>query len=304
MAELIITRTVAELRSEMAELIRDRDATSVGLIPTMGALHGGHAALMQAARAAHEVVVASLFINPLQFESPLDLERYPRDLAGDCQTMQEAGVDIVFAPEVEEMYPGYPDAPIIRVSSGRMGTTLEGASRPSHFDGVATVVAKLFNIFDPPGPARLHAYFGEKDAQQVMIVKRMVEDMNFPVTIEPVPTQRTPAGLAMSSRNLLLSSEQEEAALALSKALFALREHARAGRDWNLEGLRRQVHSTPDVTLDYLEVVDPATLEATTELPALALIAAYVGSVRLIDNLHIDPGAPTSGTSQRTRPLR
>ena len=288
MSELIITRTVAELRSEMAELIRDRDATSVGLIPTMGALHGGHAALMQAASAAHEVVVASLFVNPLQFESPLDLERYPRDLDGDCQTMQANGVDIVFAPTVEEMYPGYPDAPMIRVTSGRMGTTLEGASRPSHFDGVATVVAKLFNIFDPPGPARLHAYFGEKDAQQVMIVKRMVADMNFPVTIESVPTERTEAGLAMSSRNLLLSPAQEESALALSQALFTLQERAASGRDWDLDGLRQQVHGTPDVTLDYLEVVDPATLEATSELPALALIAAYVGSIRLIDNLMLE----------------
>lgn len=285
----VLTRTVAELRSELTRLVAERDAHSVGLVPTMGALHQGHAALMRAARADTPVVCASLFVNPLQFESPLDLELYPRDLDADMALFGSEGVDLVFAPEVEEMYPSYPDSPIVRVSSGHMGQILEGASRPGHFDGVATVVSKLFNIFDPEGPARLRAYFGQKDAQQLMIVRRLVADLDFPVTIVPVPTQREESGLAMSSRNLLLTESRRQAATALSEALFALRDRAAAGEDWNLAALRRQVRDADEVILDYLEVVDPGTLLPTSRTPALALIAAYVGGVRLIDNIEI-PG--------------
>ncbi|WP_295687027.1 pantoate--beta-alanine ligase [uncultured Brevibacterium sp.] len=283
----VLTRTIAELRSALTRLVAEREAHSVGLVPTMGALHQGHAALMRAARADNPVVCASLFVNPLQFESPLDLELYPRDLDADMALCEAEGVDLVLAPEVEEMYPNHPDSPIVRVTSGHMGQILEGASRPGHFDGVATVVSKLFNIFDPEGPARLKAYFGQKDAQQLMIVSRMVADLDFPVTIVPVPTQREESGLALSSRNLLLTEEHRQAATALSSALFELRDRAAHGADWDLSGLRRQVREAPDVILDYLEVVAPGTLLPTESLPALALIAAYVGSVRLIDNIEL-----------------
>lgn len=283
----VLTRTIAELRNALTRLVAEREAHSAGLVPTMGALHQGHAALMRAARADNPVVCASLFVNPLQFESPLDLELYPRDLDADMALCEAEGVDLVLAPEVEEMYPNHPDSPIVRVTSGHMGQILEGASRPGHFDGVATVVSKLFNIFDPEGPARLKAYFGQKDAQQLMIVSRMVADLDFPVTIVPVPTQREESGLALSSRNLLLTEEHRRAATALSSALFELRDRAAHGADWDLSGLRRQVREAPDVILDYLEVVDPGTLLPTESLPALALIAAYVGSVRLIDNIEL-----------------
>ncbi|GAA4283886.1 pantoate--beta-alanine ligase [Brevibacterium daeguense] len=284
----LLTHTIGELRGQLTRLIAERGAESIGLVPTMGALHDGHAALVRAARAENSVVCASLFVNPLQFESPLDLRRYPRDLAADMEIFQREGVDLVLAPDVDEMYPGYPESPIVRVSSGHMGAILEGASRPGHFDGMATVVAKLFNIFDPPGPARLRAYFGQKDAQQLMIVKRMVADLDFPVTVVPVQTQREPGGLALSSRNQLLSERGRATATVLSEVLFDLRDRAARAEDWNLAELRRRVQATESVILDYFEVVDPNTLQPTTEAPALALIAAYVDSIRLIDNLLID----------------
>jgi pantoate--beta-alanine ligase len=283
-----LTRTIGEVRAHLTRLIAERGAESVGLVPTMGALHDGHAALVRAARAENAVVCASLFVNPLQFESPLDLQRYPRDLAADMEIFQREGVDLVLAPDVDEMYPGHPESPIVRVSSGHMGAILEGASRPGHFDGMATVVAKLFNIFDPPGPARLRAYFGQKDAQQLMIVKRMVADLDFPVTVVPVQTQRESGGLALSSRNQLLSERGRAAAAVLSEVLFELRDRAARAQDWNLAELRQRVQDTENVILDYFEVVDPNTLQPTAEAPALALIAAYVDSIRLIDNLLID----------------
>lgn len=285
MGSTILTRTIPELRAALARLIAERGAESVGLVPTMGALHDGHAALMRAARADHAVVCASLFVNPLQFENPLDLSRYPRDLDGDMALFEAEGVDLVLAPEVEEMYPGYPHSPIVRLTTGEMGSILEGASRPGHFDGMATVVAKLFNIFDPEGPARLHGYFGQKDAQQLMIIKRMVADLDFPVTIVPVPTQREADGLALSSRNQLLAPEHREAAAALSAVLFTLRDRAERGEDWDLDELRSRIAGTEGVILDYFEVVDPDTLRPTTRTPALGLIAGYVDSVRLIDNM-------------------
>ncbi|GAA2009653.1 pantoate--beta-alanine ligase [Brevibacterium samyangense] len=283
----VFVHGIDELRVELARLVAERGAESVGLVPTMGALHAGHTALMEAAVAENAVVAASLFVNPLQFDRQEDFDTYPRDLTGDMEIFERGGVDLVFAPSVEEMYPGFPDAPAIGVSSGEMGRVLEGASRPGHFDGMATVVAKLFQIFMPKG-ADLRAYFGEKDAQQLMIVKRMVADLSIPVTVRPVKTQREPSGLALSSRNQLLSEAEKESATVLSRALLVLADRARAGEDWGLDELRALIDATDDVELDHLLVVDPTTLRPTDRVPGLALVAARVGAARLIDNMMIE----------------
>lgn len=245
---------------------------TVGFVPTMGALHDGHASLITAARTNNDTVVVSVFVNPLQFNEPEDYDNYPRDLDSDLKFLSELGVDIVLAPTVEHMYPG--GGPIVTVSTGEMGTVLEGASRPGHFDGVATVVAKLFNIVRPH-----RAYFGQKDAQQVAVVKRLVADLNLGVEILAAPIVRAADGLAKSSRNRRLSPAEREQALALPRALQALAEGA------DLAHVRARLAAEVDV--DYLVVVDPETLSETRERPALALGAVWVGPVRLIDNREI-----------------
>ncbi|MCC3274137.1 pantoate--beta-alanine ligase [Arthrobacter zhangbolii] len=288
-----LVTTAAELRSATEELLQKAAAAdparrpSLALVPTMGALHEGHAALMAAARAENDVVTASVFVNPLQFDDPADLERYPRTLDADLELLGRAGVDLVFAPAEEEVYPG--GAPLVRLSAGTMGTRWEGASRPGHFDGVLTVVGKLFHYAAPPVPARFRAYFGQKDAQQVALIRRMVADLNFPVEITAVPIVRAADGLAESSRNRFLDAGQRQAALILSTALRQLRERAAAGQPLDLAAAVELIRSQPGVDLDYFEVVDPRTLEpletsAPLEGEALALLAARVGPVRLIDN--------------------
>ncbi|MCC3289462.1 pantoate--beta-alanine ligase [Arthrobacter sp. zg-Y1110] len=290
-----LVTTAAELRSATEELLEKAAAAnpsrlpSLALVPTMGALHEGHASLMGAARADNDVVTASVFVNPLQFDDPADLERYPRTLDADLELLGRAGVDLVFAPSEAEMYPG--GAPLVRVSAGTMGTRWEGAVRPGHFDGVLTVVAKLFHLAAPPVPARFRAYFGQKDAQQVALIRRMVSDLNFAVEITGVPIVRAADGLAESSRNRFLDAGQRQAALVLSRALNLLKERAAAGRPLDLPDAVGLVTSQPGVELDYFEVVDPQTLEPlpdTAGAPlagtALALLAARVGPVRLIDN--------------------
>lgn len=270
---------------------------TVGLVPTMGALHGGHASLVRQACAENDIVIASVFVNPLQFGDPADLEHYPRTLEADRQILGAAGCELVFAPDTQEMYPGYPDAPIVTVSAGRMGEVLEGSSRPGHFDGVCTVVAKLWNITAPPAPARLRSYFGQKDAQQLAVLRRLQADLDIAVEIRPVSLVRSPEGLALSSRNTRLSPESLEAALVLHRALAGLAEDADAGRPLDLHGARAQVRAEPLAALDYLEVVDHATLEplspeqlaAPLDREALALVAATFEPVRLIDNV-ILPG--------------
>ncbi|WP_151952673.1 pantoate--beta-alanine ligase [Brevibacterium sp. Marseille-P9724] len=292
---VVVARTVKELRAALQRLLRERDGDTVGLVPTMGALHSGHEALFRAAQ-GNSVVAASIFVNPLQFDDAEDYENYPRTLDADVEVLERAGVDLVFAPSVEEMYPGYPDGPLVSVTAGNMGRVLDGASRPGHFDGVTTVVSKLFNIFS--SPAQLHAYFGQKDAQQLMIIKRMVADLNIDVEIEPVSTERSLKGLAMSSRNQRMTPEESEAALVLSHVLTELAERAEAGGELHLDRLREEVNSTEGVTLDYLTLVNPATLEVTEQLPALALIAAHVGPVRLIDNMMIPARADSRSSSE------
>ena len=296
-----ITTTKAQFRAALtarvAQAVQDgMEAPTVGLVPTMGALHGGHAALARQARAENDIVVASIFVNPLQFGDSADLEHYPRTLEADADLLGAEGCDLVFAPSVEEMYPGYPDAPIIRVSSGRMGTVLEGASRPGHFDGVCTVVVKLWSLALPVGasaPARLRSYFGQKDAQQLAILRRTAQDLDLPVEIRPVALVRSPEGLALSSRNTRLDPAGLEAALALSRALQSLRDAALAGRPLDLDTARGIIEAEPLAALDYLEVVDHHTLEPLTadqvaaplEREALALVAATVQPVRLIDTM-------------------
>ena len=297
-----LARTVAEARAALRELTaaagqeRGGAPVVVGMVPTMGALHGGHAALIRQARAENDVVVASIFVNPLQFGDPADLENYPRTLEADLDLLGAAGADLVFAPDVQEMYPGYPDAPIVTVSAGRMGEVLEGVSRPGHFDGVVTVVAKLWNIVRPAVPA-LRSYFGQKDAQQLAILRRLAHDLDVDVDVRAVPIVRSPEGLALSSRNTRLDADGLEHALVLSRALRSLRDAAEGGEILDVQEARRLVEDEPGVTLDHLVVVDRATLEELgPELlcqplrrEALALVAAHVPPVRLIDNMVLPP---------------
>ena len=298
MAIQLVT-TAAQLRTESARVLALKKGTSQGLVPTMGALHEGHAELARTAVAQNDVVVASIFVNPLQFGEAVDLDRYPRTLEADLALLDAVGVDLVFAPGVEEVYPD--GQPMVRVTAGPLAGKWEGASRPGHFDGALTVVAKLLHYGLPgacPGEAlpAYRAYFGQKDAQQLTLVRRMVADLNFPVEIVPVPIVRSADGLALSSRNRFLSAEEREAALVLSRALRLVEDRANAHEPLDLESAQALVESQPLVQLDYFEVVDPLTLEPLAENcrdtpfrgQGLVLIAAKVGPVRLIDNVPLD----------------
>lgn len=279
---------VATTKKELIDALRH--LTSIGLVPTMGALHQGHASLVKAAREENDTVVASIFVNPLQFQDLGDCDdyrNYPRQLDQDVELLNEAGVDIVFAPSVEEMYPG--GLPLVWARTGSIGSKLEGASRPGHFDGVATVVAKLFNLVRPD-----RAYFGQKDAQQVAVIRRLVADLDFPVEIRPVPIIRGADGLAESSRNQRLSTIDREHALVLPEVLHDLDHRAKSGQPLRLEDARARLATSEGVTLDHLEIVDPATLEplevdGVLKTPALVVAAVFVGPVRLIDNIELHP---------------
>ena len=262
----------------------------MGFVPTMGAFHDGHRSLMRAARANHDTVLVSLFVNPLQFGPAEDLDRYPKDLTGDLAAAASEGVDLVFAPPVEEMYPGFPGRPLTTVSVDGLTGGLCGSSRPGHFDGVATVVSKLFGIVGP-----CSAYFGRKDAQQLAVVRRMAADLCLPVQIVGCPLVREPDGLAMSSRNRNLSPAEREAATVIhrglqSGALVVTAGERDAGR------LRRVVANVlttePLVRLEYAEVVAGDTMEPLEVIDGevLVAVAARVGGVRLIDNMtiHVD----------------
>ncbi|GIU98997.1 MAG: pantothenate synthetase [Actinomycetota bacterium] len=276
-----VIRTVPGLR---AACDRARaEGRRVGFVPTMGAFHEGHRSLLRRARAECELAVCSIFVNPTQFEDPADLAAYPRDEEEDLRQAEALGIDLAFVPGVEEMYPT--GAPEVTVDPGPLGERLEGASRPGHFRGVATVVAKLFHAV---GPCR--AYFGEKDAQQLAVIRRMVRDLDFPVEVVACPTVREPDGLALSSRNRRLTPEQREAAGCLFLALAEAAELARAGeRDAAklVAVMAREIGATPGARLDYVAVVDEETFEEVREItrPARALVAARFGDVRLIDNL-------------------
>lgn len=304
-----LVTTAADLRSESARLLIKKPGASQGLVPTMGALHEGHSQLARTAVEQNDVVVASIFVNPLQFGEAGDLDRYPRTLDADLALLEAEGVDLAFAPSVDEVYPG--GEPLVRVTAGPLGEKWEGASRPGHFDGALTVVAKLLHYGFPGsglppsgafassaggGLPAYRAYFGQKDAQQLALVRRMVSDLNFPVDIVGVPTVRSADGLALSSRNRFLSDGQREAALVLSRALRLLEDRANAHEPLDLESAQELVASQGLVELDYFEVVDPLTLEPLAENcretpfrgEALAIIAARVGQVRLIDNVPLN----------------
>jgi len=262
---------------------RDLAVGPLALIPTMGALHEGHLALVDAATAAGAAsVMMSVFVNPLQFDDPADLDRYPRDLDRDTDLAASAGVDVMFAPPVGEMYP---EEPVLRVSAGALGEPLEGR-RAGHFDGVATVVTKLFAGLQPQ-----IAVFGRKDAQQVAVIRRLVIDLSFPVSIVGAPTLREPDGLALSSRNVFL--DDRTMALSLSRGLFAAAEAIDAGErtPQAVEAIVADEVESAGATLHYSRLVDAATMgpaEAVRGGTFLA-VAAQVGKVRLIDNVHIEP---------------
>jgi len=276
--------TIAELR----ELVARRRAAGarVALVPTMGALHDGHFALVRRARELADLVVVSIFVNPLQFGAGEDLDRYPRTFDADLAALDALGVDAVFAPAVDEMYPSGRGG--TTVQAGPVGSQYEGASRPGHFDGVLTVVAKLFNIAQPDV-----ALFGQKDAQQVFLVTRMVAELDMPLRVEVVPTVREHDGLALSSRNRYLDDTQRQAALVLAESLRAADA---AASDGPSELLAEGVAAFGDhdgVNLDYLVVVDPDTFLPVGEDyrgRALVLVAAIVGSTRLIDNAFVEVG--------------
>jgi pantoate--beta-alanine ligase len=267
-----LLRTAAEVRDALAD---DRAAErSIGLVPTMGAFHGGHLALMAASTARDDMTVVSLFVNPAQFGPSEDLARYPRDEAGDAATAEAAGVGILFAPPVDEIYPAGFDT---WVDPGALATVLEGAVRPGHFLGVATVCTRLFGIVRPT-----RAYFGRKDAQQVAVIKQVVSDLALPLEIVACPTVRDPDGLALSSRNAYLSPDERERALALPRALQAGAEAHRDAAD--AEAAARDVlAAAKGVEVDYVAVAD-------LDGPTLAG-AIRIGSTRLIDNVRLDGSA-------------
>jgi pantoate--beta-alanine ligase len=257
-------------------------AKRIGLVPTMGALHEGHLSLVRIAKAQSDFVVVSIFVNPLQFGPTEDLAKYPRTFERDREMLAREGVDLIFAPSAGEMYP---TSAFVDVNVEGLSDRLDGQSRPGHFRGVTTVVSKLFHIIEPD-----LAVFGQKDAAQVAIVKRMVRDLNIPVEIVVAPIVREPDGLAMSSRNAYLDHEQRRQALVLSRSLKGIQEAFESGERSaaslvaaGLEVLQKE----PAVRVDYLSVVDPESLDPITTLTsgALVAVAAYVGTTRLIDNV-------------------
>ena len=283
-----IVHTVSELRREVAGFRREAgsvaaaDGSVVALVPTMGALHDGHLSLVDEARTSCERVVMSIFVNPTQFGPGEDFDAYPRDLERDAELAEHRGVDVVYAPSVEEVYPG--GDPEVRVTPGKLADRLCGLSRPGHFEGVLTVVARLFNMAQPDV-----AVFGRKDYQQAVLIRRMVRDLHFPVRVEMAPIIREPDGLALSSRNAYLSERERERARSLSQGLFA----ALAAFDEGMtdpDRLKARVRGTmrdADVEPEYIELVDPVDLEELEEAAAGALlaVAARVGETRLIDNV-------------------
>lgn len=289
---------LASTREELSKLLSDarRAGDKVGFVPTMGALHTGHASLMDTARAevGDGPVVVSVFVNPLQFGAGEDLDRYPRTIDADLEVCAAHGVDIVFAPAVDEVYPGSEDSvvePQVTLDPGPLGSILEGATRPGHFRGVLIVVAKLFGLVRPDV-----AVFGQKDYQQLALIRRMVDDLCMGVDVVGAETVREPDGLALSSRNRYLDPLERERALALSRTLLRARANAGGGANSALAAARAELRAADGVDLDYLEITGTDLGAAPEAGEARILIAARVGNTRLIDNLPIHLG-PTDQTT-------
>lgn len=285
--EPAVATTIREIR----ELVRRARAEGrrIGVVPTMGALHEGHLSLVRRARHTCDYVVVTIFVNPIQFNNADDLRSYPRTLDADVDACAGEGVDAVFAPHVDDMYG--PDA-LTRVRVDKLTEPLCGRDRPGHFEGVTTVVAKLFNIVQPDA-----AFFGQKDAQQAIAVQRMTADLNFPVDVVICPTVREPDGLAMSSRNVHLTPEQRQQATCLYRALEEACGMVAAGERRTaplVERMREVITSAGPCTVDYAEIVDAKTLEPVEEITGDTLIAlaVQIGSARLIDNALVDPNGP------------
>jgi len=286
---MVGTLTLAHTREELADALSTAGGR-IGFVPTMGALHAGHAALLRTAREAvgsGAPVVVSIFVNPMQFGPGEDLDRYPRTLEQDLDVCAAAGVDLVFVPAVDTVYPD--GEPLVTVDPGPLARMLEGASRPTHFHGVLTVVAKLLGLVRPDV-----AVFGEKDYQQLALIRRMVSDLCLGVDVVGTPTVREPDGLALSSRNAYLDPAARRSALALSAALLAARDAAGRGPDQALAEARAVLGAAPGVDLDYLELTGPDLGPAPSTGEARLLVAARVGSTRLIDNVALNLGGGDS----------
>ena len=262
----------------------------LGLVPTMGALHEGHLSLVRAARAQCDAVAVSIFVNPTQFGPKEDLAKYPRPFDRDCRLLEKEGVEILFAPAVEEIYPkSNSNAEVTWVVVEGLSEKLDGRSRPGHFRGVTTIVSKLFHILEPEA-----AFFGQKDAAQLAVIRRMVRDLNFAVEIVACPIVREPDGLAMSSRNAYLDGEERRHALVLQRSLQETRQRFQAGERTAarlIAAAMEVLARVPQVALDYFEIVDPETLDPVEQVSqrTLVAVAAYVGSTRLIDNTVLNP---------------
>jgi pantoate--beta-alanine ligase len=261
-----------------------KEGFSLGLVPTMGALHEGHLSLIRASKAITGVTVCSLFVNPTQFNNPIDLEKYPRTLEKDISLLESAGCDVLFAPETSTMYERHG---IIRFDFGELDKVLEGKFRPGHFSGVATVVSKLFHIVDAD-----HAFFGQKDYQQLQIVSRLVEELKFNITVHGVPIMREPDGLAMSSRNQRLTTEEKKRALILHECLNDARNRLLAGNPWAevQKDVKEKINLAKDLRLEYFELAHRDDLTNTKDVGignGILLTACFVGAVRLIDNMFV-----------------
>ena len=281
-----ICHTIDEMRA--TRHAARRKGKTVGLVPTMGALHEGHLSLVRMARAQCDLVVVSIFINPLQFGPHEDLAKYPRNFDRDRDLLEREGVEVIFAPTVEEMYPA---GAITYVTVEALSDRLCGRSRPGHFRGVTTVVSKLFHIVEPD-----RAFFGQKDAAQSVIIRRIVRDLDIPVQVVIGPIVREPDGLAMSSRNAYLDASQRLSALVLHRSLLAVQERFDRGErkvQALIEAGKQVFSEDPSVRLDYLEIVDPETLDPVDDLSqrALVAVAAFVGKARLIDNVVLSESA-------------
>ncbi len=283
---MIISGSIKEVREVIGNW--KKRGFSVGLVPTMGYLHPGHISLIERARKENDMVVVSIFVNPIQFGPNEDLDTYPRDMTHDREVCEKAGAELIFAPQPSEMYPSENFA---FVDIKELGDGLCGAKRPGHFSGVCTVVSKFFNIVLPN-----RAYFGEKDAQQLAIIRRMVKDLNIGTEIVSCPIVREADGLAMSSRNLYLSPEERKAALSISRSLSAAKELMRKGEKDALkirETIVAGISAEPLARIDYAEIVDSADLSPVQriEKPVLAAVAVYIGKTRLIDNFTFEGAA-------------